>query len=435
MIGCRAVSSDITPLKPVPLAGFGNRSGNFGSVHDPLDANLIVLEQGKQRIAILSVDLLYFGSALQKCATEAALRFLSITPENLLLGASHTHFAPSTDSDKPRLGAVDDDYLEATGDTIEALFKQAADLPSSNVRMEIKSIQMHHTVNRRRYGWHIDPEALRLVKGIYMAPNFAETVDDTAHVLRFVDENDTLQAVLWNYACHPTGFPDIHSVSADFPGAVRVHIRKHFSSVVPVVFLQGFAGDKRPIELGGRIRLLGRIRRLVGGPHFGKFDRDTHAQWSEALTKNILETFNVKDAWRTILPDLAVGRSTLELADIVDGRTGTTVSPSPMTVQCIRLGHEATIIALAAEPVSQYVGTITDAINIPKTNVIPVGCTDNVFGYLPTSDMARKGGYEVSGFFPAFNLSGQFNDNFESRVINTVKQAYDLASQTQPSNS
>lgn len=48
-------------------------------------------------------------------------------------------------------------------------------------------------------------------------------------------------------------------------------------------------------------------------------------------------------------------------------------------------------------------------------SVIPVGCIDTVFGYLPTAAMVGQRGYEDSGFFEPFGFGkgGQFRPEVE----------------------
>jgi hypothetical protein len=49
--------------------------------------------------------------------------------------------------------------------------------------------------------------------------------------------------------------------------------------------------------------------------------------------------------------------------------------------------------------------------------VMPVGCIDTVFGYLPTAPMLGERGYEDSGFMEQFGLAGQFRPELERVVL------------------
>jgi len=48
--------------------------------------------------------------------------------------------------------------------------------------------------------------------------------------------------------------------------------------------------------------------------------------------------------------------------------------------------------------------------------VLPVGCIDSVFGYLPTASMLGERGYEDSAFMQPFGLTGRFRPDLEGVV-------------------
>ena len=104
-----AGSTDITPQRPLPLAGYANRKGNFEHVADTLEANAVLLSDGDVRVAIVAVDLLYVGAALRQDVLD---RLHGALPDqSLFFAASHTHFAPATSTQLPGLGEVDRDYV------------------------------------------------------------------------------------------------------------------------------------------------------------------------------------------------------------------------------------------------------------------------------------------------------------------------------------
>lgn len=419
MFSARAHSVEITPNKPLPLAGFAKRKGNFHSVHDALEANVLLLQAGEKQIAVLSLDVLFVGPALTKEITELAQCVLHIEPQNLLIAASHTHFAPGTDDTKPNLGEVNQSFLKAVVQSVGRLFNEVANKEQTAVRVETKQVMMRHAVNRRRSGWHIDPSSLRLKKGVYMAPNFAETTEDIATVLRLVDERSNLYAVLWSYACHPTGFVDTLSVSSEFPGRVRQNLREKSLERLPVVFLQGFAGDKRPIELGGKVGVLGRLRRSVGGPHFGRFNAASYEEWVSSLSREIVDCLESCKEWKNVSPSIKTARVDIENRAIIDYQS--VVSPEPLSIQCMKVGAELMIVALGAEPVTHYLRAIVDRTGLDGYAFMPVGYINSVFGYLPTENMVADGGYEGGEFFSAFGLEGGFQAGFEEKVLNGIQ--------------
>lgn len=414
----RQGKSDISPKRAVTLAGFSMRKNPYTDIHDVLEANLIILQSGQRKIAFLSLDLLFVGKDIYDCAQESA-RQIGVEPDHLIVCASHTHFAPTTDGGKPNLGTVNTDYIEELRQKIKLLFMQTDQKSGIDVSIEHTRVDLNHAVHRRRKGWHIDPETLRLKNGVYMAPNTEKTTDDTATLIRFKDAHENTQAIIWNYACHPTGFPAPLSVSADFPGMARETIRKKCkTSDLCVVFLQGFAGDKRAIEVGGNVGLKGRLRRLVGGPHFGKFNNKSYNDWARSLAEKICAPLE-QQVWQTSKINVQAYKTAISLKTVL-----TTNEPNnaQVSLQKIQLSSSLVIVAISAEVVTAYGKKIAEALNIKRESLLPVGYIDDVFGYLPTESMSKEGGYESSGFLPAFNLSGaRFNSGFELAILETIK--------------
>lgn len=410
-------SIEITPSQSwsntdVMLAGFGSRTKGFEGIHDPLEANLIVLEHKAKKHILLSLDVLFIGQDLKFYIEDLAQQYFKVSSKAIIVCASHTHYAPATDITKPKLGLVSEKYIQYIKGKLYELFEISSQMVADAVTLEKQYFPMHSAVNRRRKGWHIDPVRLRLSNGVYMAPNFENTSHESAHILHFIDGQKKVKAVLWSYACHPTSFPMQEHISADFPGIVRADIRSSSEADIPVVFLQGLAGDKRAPETGGNISLKGRICRCIGGPHFGKFDMKTYQEWAQSLSKDVINAFNNKEAWKTISPDLSAQRIQIDIAKIIDGAT----PQKSFYIQNIQLADDLNIISMSAEPVSDYEDIIQQELSLNPENVISIGYTDDVFGYLPTKKMSEEGGYEAEGFFDAFNLNGAFTTDFEAHI-------------------
>jgi hypothetical protein len=237
-------------------------------------------------------------------------------------------------------------------------------------------------------------------------PNPAEPRDETLHLLTFTDVHARARVVLWSYAGHPVGFPTKSRVSADYPGVVRRALREAFGRDLPVLFLQGFAGDVRPRELGPPTTIARRLVELVAGPLFTPFTAPQYGAWPGSLAQRAVETARAGAAVRQPLtPTGAQGPIALTrlISGTPEGRT--------VTLQHLRLAPGLGIAAISAEPVAEYASA-------PRLSgvVLPVGYIDTVFGYLPTARMLGERGYEDGGFMEAFGLSGGFRPELE-RVV------------------
>jgi len=95
-----------TPLKAVFKAGFAERDvtldlgmeepGGYGKVyhrtfHDPCKVRAAVFDDGRQRVALVGIDLLFITRALTKEARAEIEKRCGIKAGHILLGASHSH--------------------------------------------------------------------------------------------------------------------------------------------------------------------------------------------------------------------------------------------------------------------------------------------------------------------------------------------------------
>src|SRR3954471_9541724 len=102
---------DITPLLPHTLAGYSNRKTNYKKINDRLSASIICFNSNNTKVLFVSIDTLFVHQRLKEIILNAILK-KDIQPENFFLTATHTHFAPSLDPDKPELGGYSQTYFD-----------------------------------------------------------------------------------------------------------------------------------------------------------------------------------------------------------------------------------------------------------------------------------------------------------------------------------
>ena len=181
----RAASCDVTPLdRPVRLAGYAARKQPVSIVLDPIEISAVLLEAGERRCLIFSFDLMIVGSELQQ-AIHARLSVHGFAPAEIMLLASHTHFAPATDSACAPLGVPDQQFVADVAAASENLVRELLKRKPAEARVEIKRGRLHHSVNRRRY-WPF-PTVGRTygfrLTGTVMAPNPEAPTEELATVL------------------------------------------------------------------------------------------------------------------------------------------------------------------------------------------------------------------------------------------------------------
>ncbi|MEV6287942.1 hypothetical protein [Kribbella sp. NPDC051770] len=216
-----ATALDVTPPPGHRMDGYAARSGLATGTADPLQATIIWLStEDSPGVLWLSLDAIAAGTELTAELAAAAASAAGIPAANVLVCASHTHSGPSgwTGEIHPVIPAERERTL------IDQLVTAIADV--SLVRRPVRATWRTTEViglgtNRhRRNGPH----------------------DNTAGILALYDLTGSLQAILLDFACHPTAHgPENLLWSADWPGATR-------AALAPTVvgYLQGAAGDVSP---------------------------------------------------------------------------------------------------------------------------------------------------------------------------------------------
>jgi hypothetical protein len=410
---------DLTPDSGLPLFGFVDRTGPSEGVADSLEANAIALRDAAGRTAVIVVfDTLFVGPAV-----DAELRaFLrddhGVRDEDILLLASHSHYAPALDPTKPMAGTVDSAYLASVIERSKAMLRRLLDRPMVPLKLTHASAPWQGSVHRRKR-WplpYLSGSPRRLgFHGPAMAPEPRGPSDDSVRSWLLQSEDGAPLAVLWHCACHPTGFPRRRQVSSEFPGRVREAVRNRIAPGLPVVFLQGFAGDVRQRSPETRTALRGFRDTLLWGPSFCPFDEAGWLHWTQELSSAVESTLTAAGQ-RAPVPLTGVIRSAgseLDLAELVDGDNGR------RSIRCrrVRVGDELDLWAVAAEPSMALRDFLPGG-----DSTVALGYLGDVSGYWPTATQVAEGGYEARGFVAGMSLNGRMRPSVDEAFQAMVKQ-------------
>ena len=176
-----AAKRNITPNPLLPVSGGIGTPKPATKKQGELTARALVFEKGLERIAIVNIDNLgwpvYLGNQSRKLIK-------GIKPENILIGATHTHSAPDA------YGFPDEDgNIGADLKYLEWCVVQIADA----VNEALENVQEAHL--RIAVG-----EAKGKIAYNYYAPDL---YDPRCGVIQAVDKNEKPIATLVNYATHP----------------------------------------------------------------------------------------------------------------------------------------------------------------------------------------------------------------------------------------
>ena len=403
-------SVDITPRRPVMLGGFNKRTAPFTSVASRLEANVILITRTSSRVILVSTDLLYPGETLR----AQLVKNLGIEDrsEELFLCASHTHSAPMTAPSIPHLGIADDEYVDYVATQITALIKSIEHEGETSVcTYHVGSAD--HSMNRRLVRPRLTRSGFARSSGFGPNPNGDR--DESVRILEFAKLNGQPSAVIWNYACHPTDFPGVLQVSAEYPGIVRSRLRSQLGDI-PVLFLQGFSGDVRPPFSGRSAGIAGFARRVLVGPQFRQPQRREWEEWSNSLAESVASF--ARSPGRTLQIDsLLIKRIEVPENDFAAGGRG----DKSLIWHLIDCGGFR-IVGINAEPVVEYRRLLEKSF-CGKEPLLTVGCLDQPICYLPTDNMIPEQGYEVEGFRSLFNFGARFQNQLQDSVIRRLKEA------------
>lgn len=402
------------------LGGAMARREPCDGVDGNLEANALIIRLGNKKVAIVSLDLLYVGPDLRQ-------RLLvnlngALADKELFLCASHTHFAPSVDRTKPMLGKFEAIYLESVVHKVTALLSDLLRGQYERAYIEYrKDLRFTGSICRRCRGWGIRKGILR--RTIIMAPNASAKIDKSVRILRVMSVKGVPLALIWNLSCHPTGYPLSTTASPEYPGRVREILRQNANRSIPVIFLQGYAGDVRPnittthhSRRKKSLSFRNWINKKINPPLFESPSLAEWKQWVNELANTVVVA--EKDMIKLDIDSVKGIRITTSTEKL---GLKTTVD---FSIHLIKIG-KILIVGISAEPVNDYVSIIEGL--FPDSLIIPVGYIDHVYGYLPSTRMLKEYGYEVDGFKKYFNIEGQFSENIENIVSDELCKLYDNA--------
>jgi neutral ceramidase len=218
-----AARTSLTPYWGVELTGWGYYlERTWQTVHDPLFATALVIDNGQAPIGIVSLDLMVIGSELTDDIRRTTAEATGLPAENILVCCTHTHNAPASQG-LLGVGKVDPLYEQwAARQAATALIqawrsRQEATLASASSRIE------DLTFNRTRENGPVDPHLT---------------------ALRVDRADGSPLAVVVGFQAHPTVTTVLRprAVSRDVPGEVCDRIEQALPGCA-ALYIQGACGD------------------------------------------------------------------------------------------------------------------------------------------------------------------------------------------------
>ncbi|MFC2158500.1 neutral/alkaline non-lysosomal ceramidase N-terminal domain-containing protein [Acidobacteriota bacterium] len=404
-----ACQKEITPPLGTELSGYVRKHRPAHKIHDPLTANFLWIEDRSTRLLFISVDVLMLEHSFCRRLKKRIASHMNIPEDSILLAATHTHSAPGVHF--YRNGPDRNSYWESR--LLKILFAGAAEAQDNR-----RDALFGHGTGNVRIG-----------------TNRRESdgpLDTSLFIASFVAENRIPIAVIANYGCHPVVLDEKNSqISSDYIGYFREKLRVRLEWDIPVCFFSGACGDVNPIQRGNFLIAEDYGRRLADMAYevIGRSNYSTRMNISHAVTKMTLpfqEIPTLNEAEREVMEatvklrqvedkgdnegEIRAKRAHLLWAEEIRAlvKKGQISTAEEIEIQSFRMGRALFInspVEIFAETSNKLREKFTDY------HIVPVGCANGYFGYLPGSGSYEAGGYELeeahkyTGYLPYSNES------------------------------
>lgn len=419
----------ITPPFDSELSGFVARESRCRGVHDHLYARALVLADGKEKIVLVSVDLIGVDAKLLSKVRAKVAELTDLDPSAVVLSATHTHSGPVTLEDA-FLGKADLTCLSGLVNNIVGAVYQA------NQNLEPVSLFLGEGdcrsvgKNRRQKDGPIDPQVL---------------------VVRLQGANRP-KALLVNYACHPVVLgPDNLLITADYPFYLINALEQMYPGT-QIMFINGAAGD---VNVGHRTvdsikgkendrrtyREAERLGRILAGVALTASEKAV-LQRTFAIryaTKEISLSFEQvgtvdsyrqeAETWRRAgfnLKRKGASFGEYHQAEVWEAwalrmarlrQAKKIVSEFTLEVAAFSLG-EIEFAALPGEFFHEFALMIKKA-RAPRRVVI-LGYTNHNIGYVATKSVYDEGGYEVNDSYRYYGLPARLSRGTGEEIVRAL---------------
>lgn len=415
----------ITPQTKVWLAGYGTKREPTGKLHELWMKALALEDAAGQRVVLITSDFQGIPKEMSDRVFQQLKQQLSLERRQVMITFSHNHCGPRLGSDLVDYYPVESDQENLVEEYTRMMEERMVALVADALR-DLSPVQLQHysghttfAVNRRNNRESEVPELLK--KNIpLLGP-----VDHTVPVLTATRPDQSLKAILFGYACHPTTL-SFTQWCGDYPGFAQLAIEKQHPHAM-AMFVNTCGGDQNPLprrtvdlcEKYGNM-LADAVRTAITSPAkpidasircaFEFADLPYESVVSRRQLNDAAKDSNaIKQRWAQRL-----------LKKLDEGETFPSAYPYPIHVW--RLG-QLWIIGQGAETVVDYAMQFKSHFG-KETWVL--GYVDDMAAYIPSRRVWDEGGYEGGSYLyeygrPALRWAG----DIETRITRTVYKLAD----------
>ncbi|HPI73597.1 MAG TPA: hypothetical protein PLZ01_09320, partial [bacterium] len=331
--------------------------------------------------------------------TEAIAKKISarhgLQRDEILFTFSHTHGGPAIRNSLSIMYATNEQQsadIEAYAEGLQPRYVELVGQALAAMRPVQLSFgrgQADFGVNRR----------LLQEQGYVIGVNPQGPVDHSVPVLKIVNEQGTLTALLFGYTCHNTTLQgNNYLIHGDYAGVAQKDLQEKFPGAV-ALFMNGFAGDTNPhprgtLELAQQhgLSLSAAVQAVLSRPLQSLHGRlKSHIRYAELPLSTPPTRQELLEKKQD--PNKYVRAHAEQLLALLD-KKGKLDPTYHYPIQTIQVGDSLLIVALAGEVLVDYALRLQKEIEQPG-RLWTVGYSNDVFAYVPSRRVLEEGGYEA----------------------------------------
>ncbi len=409
----------ITPEYPVWMGGYASRtSPSEGKLHD-LWAKALVLEDASgNRSILITMDLLAIPKDFSDELRGWVRTKYGLDNARIILSMSHTHSGPVISRALKDIYPMNDDDLKAVDQYTEQLKEMLHGLIDKAMhRLQPAYLSTGNGVLRfqvnRRNNQEGSITPLTELKG----PN-----DYSVPVIKIERADNSLLAIVFGYACHPTTL-SINKFSGDYPGFAQIELEKLYPGAT-AMFFQGSAGDQNPLprrsvplaiqygkELAASVeRVLSEDmerQESVLTTGYTEIDLPFEEPLPASELEKIAQGNNYEGRWAASM-----------LHDMHSGNPIMTSYPYP--VGFWQMGKQVMFI-LGGEVLISYTICLKE---IFGENLFVMAYANDIVSYIPSKKVLEEGRYEGDTAPRVYGLPAKWDPSIETLIIEGIKKMY-----------
>ncbi|MCO5235852.1 MAG: neutral/alkaline non-lysosomal ceramidase N-terminal domain-containing protein [Chitinophagaceae bacterium] len=396
--------ANITPEKYIWMGGYAFRNHPAEGKITDLWAKALALEDANgQKAVIVTMDLVGISKALSDRIRRQLGAKLHLSNPQIILNTSHTHTGPvvgDLSADIYNLDAAERKKVDEYADNLQAKIVNL--VVEAFSRMKAVRLYSGNGITRFQVNRHTNVESTLKGTTHLNGPN-----DYAVPVIKVVDGNNKMMAVLFGYACHNTTL-SVYQWSGDYAGFAQIELEKDFPGAV-ALFFQGAGGDQNPLPRGTVSRavqygkaLAAAVEAVIVG-EMKPLDSRLAVTYSE-INLPFANRPPTKEELVRIINDSSARaypayhkRSAKRFLNTLEKGESLMSSYPWYPVQVWNVGGQA-IFAFGGE---LTVGYTVNLKRIFGEDIFVLGYSNDIMSYIPTAKMLTEGGYEA-GMSPVF---------------------------------